>query len=113
MFISLGWALTASEATFLEEVLFSSSHTLLKKKSGATEKAQIMLLLLQLILLLWPRGASEIHKAKCLLTLEQGEVDPDNHYKSGDYFISGIISARDTRFDSLSFDRNPSIIFLE
>ncbi|XP_039206617.1 vomeronasal type-2 receptor 26-like [Crotalus tigris] len=78
-----------------------------------TEKAQIMLLLLQLILLLWRRGASEIHKAKCLLTLEQGEVDPDNHYKSGDYFISGIISARDTRFESLSFDRSPSIMFLK
>ncbi|KAG6530686.1 type-2 vomeronasal receptor [Crotalus adamanteus] len=72
-----------------------------------------MLLLLQLILLLWPRGASGIHKAKCLLTLEQGEVDPDNHYKSGDYFISGIISARDTRFESLSFDRSPSIMLLD
>ncbi|XP_013927154.1 PREDICTED: vomeronasal type-2 receptor 26-like [Thamnophis sirtalis] len=32
-------------------------------------------------------------KAKCLLALGQGEVDPQIHYKPGDYSISGIVSA--------------------
>ncbi|XP_025031852.1 vomeronasal type-2 receptor 26-like, partial [Python bivittatus] len=40
-----------------------------------------------------PNEAFRMLKAKCLLTLEQGEVDPQNHYKPGDYYISGIVSA--------------------
>ncbi|KAG8127346.1 hypothetical protein E2320_014269 [Naja naja] len=33
-------------------------------------------------------------KAKCLLTLKQSQIDPNNHYKPGDYFISGILSEK-------------------
>ncbi|KAG6539453.1 type-2 vomeronasal receptor [Crotalus adamanteus] len=72
-----------------------------------------MLLLLQLILLLWPRGACGICKAKCLLTLEQGEVDPENHYKSGDYFIAGIASTMNTIFQLLKFNTSPSMKFVK
>lgn len=72
-----------------------------------------MWLLLLHILLLWPRGACGIRKAKCLLTLEQGEVDPENHYKPGDYFISGIVSTMNAIFQLLEFDRSPSMMFIK
>ncbi|KAG8127344.1 hypothetical protein E2320_014266 [Naja naja] len=52
-----------------------------------------------------------MRKAKCLLTLEQSEVDPDNHYKPGDYFIGGVFSAMKARFQSLHFARSPSTKF--
>ncbi|XP_058023750.1 vomeronasal type-2 receptor 26-like [Ahaetulla prasina] len=52
-----------------------------------------------------------MHKAKCLLTLQQSEVDPQHHYKPGDYIISGIVSAMDARFQLLSFAGSPSTKF--
>ncbi|XP_060547162.1 vomeronasal type-2 receptor 26-like [Pantherophis guttatus] len=52
-----------------------------------------------------------MHKAKCLLNLEQGEVDPQKHYKPGDYFISVIVSAMKAAFQPLSFNRSPSTAF--
>ncbi|KAK9405553.1 type-2 vomeronasal receptor [Crotalus adamanteus] len=56
-----------------------------------------MLLRLLFVLLLWPQRVCGMLKAKCLLTLEQGEVDPQIHYKPGDYSISGIASAMKAR----------------
>ncbi|KAK9405388.1 type-2 vomeronasal receptor [Crotalus adamanteus] len=70
-----------------------------------------MLLQLLFLLILWPWGSGLMHKAKCLLTLKQDEVDPEHYYKPGDYMISGIVSARDARFQLLSFDRSPSTKF--
>ncbi|KAG8127430.1 hypothetical protein E2320_014356 [Naja naja] len=70
-----------------------------------------MLLLLLFAVLLCPRGAWGMHKAKCLLILEQGEVDPQNYYKQGDYFISIIVSAMKVALQSLSFNKSPSTTF--
>ncbi|KAK9405549.1 type-2 vomeronasal receptor [Crotalus adamanteus] len=70
-----------------------------------------MLLLLLFVLLLWPQTDGGVFKAKCLLTLEQSKVDPENHYKLGDFFISGIVSTTIATFRSLSFNRSPSIKF--
>ncbi|KAK9405391.1 type-2 vomeronasal receptor [Crotalus adamanteus] len=70
-----------------------------------------MLLLLLFMLILWPWRSGGMHKAICLLTLQQGEVDPDHHYKPGDYMISGIVSAMKARFQPLSFSRSPSTNF--
>ncbi|KAG8127349.1 hypothetical protein E2320_014271, partial [Naja naja] len=50
-------------------------------------------------------------KAKCLLTLKQSEIDPNNHYKPGDYFISGILSEKKGGFATLSFYSSPSTKF--
>ncbi|KAG6469533.1 type-2 vomeronasal receptor [Crotalus adamanteus] len=70
-----------------------------------------MLLLFLFALLLWPRGVWGMHKAKCLLILEQGEVDPQNYYKPGDYLISVIVSAMKVALQSLSFNKSPSTTF--
>ncbi|KAK9405392.1 type-2 vomeronasal receptor [Crotalus adamanteus] len=70
-----------------------------------------MLLLLLFMLILWPWRSGGMHKAICLLTLQQGEVDPDHHYKPGDYMISGIVSAMHARFQPLSFSRSPTTNF--
>ncbi|KAK9405389.1 type-2 vomeronasal receptor [Crotalus adamanteus] len=70
-----------------------------------------MLLLLLFMLILWPWRSGGMHKAICLLTLQQGEVDPDHHYKPGDYMISGIVSAMQARFQPLSFSRSPTTNF--
>lgn len=90
---------------------------ILCSKADATEQAQsgikVMLLLLLFVLLLWPQGIYGMLRDKCLLTLEQGEVDPQNLYKSGDYSISGLISAMDARFKLLTFNRSPSTKFIE
>ncbi|XP_070592578.1 vomeronasal type-2 receptor 26-like [Erythrolamprus reginae] len=70
-----------------------------------------MVLMLLFVLIVWLPEACGMCKAKCLLTLEQSEVDPEHHYKSGYYFISGIVSAKDARFQSLNFNRSPSTKF--
>ncbi|KAG8127348.1 hypothetical protein E2320_014272, partial [Naja naja] len=82
--------------------------------ASTTEKAQSgtqYMLLLLLFLLLWTRGSGLMFKAKCLLTLRQSEVDPEHHYKPGDYMISAIVSAMKARFPLLNFDRSPSTKF--
>ncbi|XP_026547151.1 vomeronasal type-2 receptor 26-like [Notechis scutatus] len=67
-----------------------------------------MLLGLLLVLLIWPQRVCGMFTAKCLLTLKQGEVDPQIRYKPGDYFISGIISAMKVRIQLFTFDQSPS-----
>ncbi|KAG6539428.1 type-2 vomeronasal receptor [Crotalus adamanteus] len=70
-----------------------------------------MMLMLLFVLLVWLPEACGMCKAKCLLTVEQSEVDPEHHYTSGDYFISVIVSARFGWFQLLTFDRSPSTKF--
>ncbi|KAK9405566.1 type-2 vomeronasal receptor [Crotalus adamanteus] len=70
-----------------------------------------MLLLCILVLFQWPQTDGGMLKAKCLLTLEQGEVNAKNYYKPGDYFISGIVSTTKVvviKRQSLNFGRSPS-----
>ncbi|KAM6469640.1 vomeronasal type-2 receptor 26-like [Liasis olivaceus] len=50
-------------------------------------------------------------KAKCLLTLKRDEVELQNHYKPGEYSVSGMVSAFKARFLPFSFNTTPSTQF--
>ncbi|XP_060115613.1 vomeronasal type-2 receptor 26-like [Heteronotia binoei] len=51
-----------------------------------------MLPLFLVFLLLPPGAACWTQKPKCLLNLPRDTIEPVNHYRSGDYLISGVVS---------------------
>ncbi|KAG6539509.1 type-2 vomeronasal receptor [Crotalus adamanteus] len=63
--------------------------------------------MLLLLLLLWPLAAWGDLRAKCLLTLKRDKVDPNNHYRPGEFIIGGIIFATQATFWPLSFNAAP------
>lgn len=101
---SLGWLLLEIRncSSISSSVLLTSFKPPTRLK--ASSETQVMLLLL---LLLWTQRIWGLLQAKCPLTLQRNEVDPNNHYRPGELSIDCIISATKALFQILNFKISP------